>query len=102
MFREIINASNGQGLAVTVNNGPGSLCGDSAEWIMEDLSGGGGFLPFAEFPSGSFAQASSHSSNGEWINAAGADFIDLYQNNVQMCAGSYDSGNDLVNYASTA
>ena len=89
-------------MAVTITNGPGSLCGGSAEWILEDLSSGGGFVPLAEFPSGAFYDASSGASNGEEINAAGADYVDLYQNGVYLCEGSYDSTNNLVDFDSTA
>lgn len=37
---DVINESTGLAIVVTITNGPGTLCGASAEWVLKNLSPG--------------------------------------------------------------
>jgi hypothetical protein len=98
---EIHNSNTGVDVSVIITNGPGQLCGHSAEWILEDLSSNG-LVPFAEFPTSYFALASSTTSTGVVEGAESADEVYLYQNGQYLCEASYNAGYDGVIVTPTA
>jgi hypothetical protein len=83
-------------------DGTGTLCGFSAEWILEDLGTLEGFAPLPIFPSGIFFNATSTASNGEVVIPANANLFDMVQNGTTVCAGQFDAVNQLVEYIRTA
>lgn len=92
---ELHNANTGYDISVVISNGPGELCGDSAEWILEDLTSNG-LVPFAEFPVNYFELASSTTSTGTVVGAESADAVYLYQDNELLCEAGYASDYDGV------
>ena len=83
-----------------ITDGPGTLCGYSAEWIFEDLTGGNGLLPFAEFPSNDFTGCSATTTSGGSGGPSGGTAIDLSANGQVLCQGSAQGSN--VEIESTA
>ncbi|KAJ3499280.1 hypothetical protein NLG97_g445 [Lecanicillium saksenae] len=63
--KTVTNESNGESMNMEITDGPGTLCGYSAEWIFEDLTGGNGLEPFAEFPSNEFSNCQAETTTGQ-------------------------------------
>jgi hypothetical protein len=89
LYSEITNVSQGTILTITIPNGNGTLCGSQAEWILEDLTVGG-LAPFASFSDTSFTNTQAVTANGQSIDASGGTPVDLAQNGVIYCVGSWD------------
>lgn len=75
-------------MTMNISDGPGTLCGYSAEWIFEDLTGGNGLEPFAEFPSNEFTGCVAYTSTGQSGGPGDGTPIDLAANGQTECAGS--------------
>ncbi|KAH8892469.1 concanavalin A-like lectin/glucanase [Thozetella sp. PMI_491] len=87
----IHNTSKGTSVTGNVSGGT-TLQGKSAEWILEDVSSGGGLVPFASFPSGTtFTGNDAILSSGSTVTADGATLINIVQNS-ELCSAT-ESGN---------
>lgn len=82
----ISNLSTGKSVVGTLSGGS-TLCGTSAEWILEDISSGG-LVPFAAFPKSTFTNNEAIFSNGSSITANGAGLIEIQQSGVTLCSPS--------------
>ncbi len=89
----IHNLSTGQSIVGTVSGGT-ALTGKSAEWILEDVSSGGGEVPFAAFPRTTFTGNDALLTTGAGVTADGATLIDLVQSST-LCTAS-ESGNVIT------
>lgn len=78
-----------------ITDGPGTLCGQSAEWILEDLTGlpSGNLEPFAEFPDNVFTDCSATTTNGQTAGPGQNHNVNLSQNGQVLCAGTASGSN---------
>ena len=81
-------------MTVQIPDAGGSLCGHQAEWILEDLTVGSGLAAFASFSNNAFTNTQAVTANGQTVDASGGDPINLAQNGVTMCSGSW-SGSEV-------
>ncbi|PNY23866.1 Aspergillopepsin-2 [Tolypocladium capitatum] len=88
------NLTGGGSVSHTFTRTPSSLCETNAEWIVEDFESNGQLVPFANFGTVTFTNASATSSAGT-ITPSGATIIDIRQGSSVLtnCAVS---GNDLT------
>ncbi|KAF3384153.1 hypothetical protein DPV78_012858 [Talaromyces pinophilus] len=91
----VTNEANGQSVSYTFSGQTASLCETNAEWIMEDLSGGGGLLNFADFGSDFTITGATAISNGATVDTTGSTIMDIYQNN-QVLTSTTASGSTVV------
>lgn len=91
----VTNESNGQSVSYSFSGQTASLCETNAEWIMEDLSGGGGLLNFADFGSDFTFTGATAVSNGATVDTTGATIMDISQNN-QVLTSTTASGSTVV------
>ncbi|KAJ3472193.1 hypothetical protein NLG97_g11202 [Lecanicillium saksenae] len=70
------NLSNGQKVSHTFTTTPSTLCETNAEWIVEDFESGGNLVPFANFGSITFTDASAKGSSGT-VTPSGGTIIDI-------------------------
>jgi hypothetical protein len=74
-----------------------SLCQMNAEWIVEDLSGGDSLVPFADFGSVTFSDASAtHGSHS--VDPSGATLLNIMQHNTILTTVSATSDSVTVRY----
>ena len=70
-----------------------ALCEQDAEWIVEDFEEGGGLVPFANFGTVTFYDASASS-----YTPSGATIIDIKQNNKVLTSVSTSGSSVTVKY----
>ncbi|EED15907.1 aspergillopepsin-2 precursor, putative [Talaromyces stipitatus ATCC 10500] len=87
----VTNESNGQSVSYTFS-------GTNAEWIMEDLSGGGGLLNFADFGSDFTISGATAISNGNTVDTTGATIMDISQNNQILTSTTASGSNVVISY----
>jgi hypothetical protein len=58
------NRTTGQSVSHTFANEAGNLCQTNAEWIVEDFSQGNSLVPFADFKTVVFTEASVNGGSG--------------------------------------
>ncbi|EIW83425.1 hypothetical protein CONPUDRAFT_102200 [Coniophora puteana RWD-64-598 SS2] len=71
-----------------------ALCEQDAEWIVEDFEENGGLVPFANFGTVTFSDASATTSSGA-VSPSGATVIDIQQNG-QTLTQTTISGSDVT------
>ncbi|TVY30315.1 Aspergillopepsin-2 [Lachnellula hyalina] len=72
------NTSSGQSASHTfTSDRDGNLCGQDAEWIVEDFSSNGGLVPFANFGTITFTEATAV-VNGETVSPGSSNADNLY------------------------
>lgn len=91
------NLSTGQTVShtFTSTSTQSSLCETNAEWIVEDFESGGQLVPFADFGSVKFTNASAKGSSGT-VTPAGATIIDIRDQSGNVLTDCGTSGNDLT------
>jgi hypothetical protein len=95
----VTNESNGQSVSYTFSGQTANLCETNAEWIMEDLSGGGGgLLNFADFGSDFTFTGATALSNDNTIDTSGATIIDIIQNNDVLTSSSASGSTVAISY----
>ena len=94
MIRTTVTASsNTSGTAVIENLTTGqtvtqdltssyALCEQNAEWIVEDFEDDNGLVPFADFGTVEFTNATATGPSGTIYTPSGATIIGIEQNNV--------------------
>ncbi|KAI0325218.1 putative aspergillopepsin [Cubamyces sp. BRFM 1775] len=86
------------GLEVVAELGyPYALCEENAEWIVEDYSVNGGLVPFANFGTVTFTDASATTGSGT-VGPAGAQIIDIVANGAVITSASAGSSSVTVSY----
>lgn len=94
----VTNESNGDSVSYTFTGQSSTLCETNAEWIMEDLTGGGGLLPFANFGSDFAFSSASAVSGGNTVDTTGATIMDISQNNVVLTQTTASGGDVAISY----
>lgn len=77
------NLTSGQTVHHTFTSPPSTLCETNAEWIVEDFEQGGSLVPFANFGSITFTDASAQGSAGT-VTPQGGTIIDLRDPDTQQ------------------
>jgi hypothetical protein len=93
----VTNNNNGQSVSYTFSGQSAQLCETNAEWIVEDLSSGGGLVPFADFGTITFTGAQAE-QNGNTVDTSGAGLIDIEQNNQVLTSSSTSGSTVTVRY----
>lgn len=75
------NLTTGQKVSHKFSNPPSSLCQTDAEWIVEDFESGGSLVPFANFGSVTFTDASAKGSSGTVTPGSNSIIIDIKDEN---------------------
>lgn len=93
------NVTRGQTVSKTVTSpAPGSLlCQTNAEWIVEDYEEGSSLVPFADFGTVEFTEASATTSGGS-MGPANATLINILQNSVILTTSSVSDNGVNVSY----
>lgn len=93
------NLSTGQKVQHQFSSPPSTLCETNAEWIVEDFESGGSQVPFANFGSVTFTDASASGSRGT-ITPAGGTIIDIRDQSGNVLTDCGLRGNDVYcNYS---
>jgi len=79
------NQSNGQSSTVSLTS-PSALCLENAEWIVEDFQEGTFLIPFADFGTITFNDASATTQSGSTIgpDSAGSHIINMAQKDAEL------------------
>ncbi|KAI1846874.1 hypothetical protein JX265_004844 [Neoarthrinium moseri] len=70
------NLTTGKKVTHTFTSTPSTLCETNAEWIVEDFESGGSLVPFADFGTVTFTDASASGSQGT-VTPNGGTIIDI-------------------------
>jgi hypothetical protein len=89
----IDNLSTGQSVSHSFSGESSDLCQTDAEWIVEDFSSGSSLVPFVDFDTVTFTDASVTAADGTSSGVTGATILDIQQNNEVLtdCSISGDS-----------
>ncbi|CAK5266956.1 unnamed protein product [Mycena citricolor] len=77
----ITNESTGRSVHKSLS-GSHRLCGENAEWIVEDFEEGNSLVPFADFGTVTFTNAKATLASGGTVGPSGAQLLDIEQNSV--------------------
>ncbi|KAJ7512946.1 peptidase A4 family-domain-containing protein [Mycena galericulata] len=75
------------------------LCGENAEWIVEDFEEGSSLVPFADFGTVKFTSAVATTSTGSTVGPDGAVLMDIKQSSKVLTSVSATSDTLTVKYA---
>jgi len=89
------NVSTGETATHTFSGQTAKLCGDDAEWIVEDFTSGNSLVPFANFGTVTFTAASAI-VGGATVSPAGADNIVLVSSSDSALTSTTISGNTVT------
>lgn len=67
-----------------------ALCEENAEWIVEDFEENGGLVPFADFGTVTWTDASATTGSGS-VTPSGATIMDIQQNGQTLTQTTIDS-----------
>ncbi|KAH9895592.1 aspergillopepsin [Cubamyces lactineus] len=93
----IINHSTGQQVEHSFDLPDLPLCQQDAEWIVEDFEQGG-LVPFANFDTVTFTDASAGTSASGEVGPAGANILDISQNGKVLTSSSVTESSVTVEY----
>jgi hypothetical protein len=95
----IQNLSTDQSTTINVSapDPTATLCGTSAEWILEDFSSGG-LVPFAAFTNVYFKHCAASTTTGDRIELDGSTLIDIVQSNKVLASAVQISSSELEVY----
>ncbi|KAJ7729440.1 peptidase A4 family-domain-containing protein [Mycena metata] len=93
------NLSNGQSSTVSLTS-PSPLCLANAEWIVEDFQESTFLIPFANFGSITFTDASATTQSGSTVgpSGSGSHLINMVQGTLQFTSASSDASSVTVDY----
>ncbi|KAJ6571081.1 peptidase G1, partial [Mycena capillaripes] len=93
------NLSNGQSSTVTIAI-PSPLCLANAEWIVEDFQESTFLIPFANFGSITFTDASATTQSGSTVgpSGSGSHIINMVQSSLQFASASSAASSVTVDY----
>lgn len=89
------NLTTGAKVSHTFTNPPSTLCETNAEWIVEDFSSGGQLVPFANFGTVTFTDATASGSGGT-ITPSGGTIIDIQSQQGEILTDCSTSGSDVT------
>ncbi|KAI0057445.1 hypothetical protein BV25DRAFT_1902681 [Artomyces pyxidatus] len=92
----IKNVSTGKSVTKSLTSSS-ALCGQDAEWIVEDFEEGSSLVPFANFGSVTFKDASATTGSGS-KGPSGANVIDIKQSNKVLTSVSTSSSGVTISY----
>ncbi|KAI0325216.1 acid proteinase [Cubamyces sp. BRFM 1775] len=92
----LINESSGQRMSHTFSGQP-ALCQYSAEWVVEDFTSGGKYVPLANFGTVTFTNLGAETADST-VGPAGARVIDIRQNGTVYTSASVTSDSVTVKY----
>ncbi|KAF8444749.1 acidic protease 1 [Boletus edulis BED1] len=92
----IENLTNGQTVTQHLTSSY-ALCGQNAEWIVEDFEENGALVPFADFGTVTFSGASASGPGGTYT-PSGATEIDIEQNGKVLTSVSTSGSSATVKY----
>ncbi|KAJ6480952.1 peptidase A4 family-domain-containing protein [Mycena sanguinolenta] len=72
------------------------LCGQNAEWIVEDFEEGSSLVPFANFGKVVFTKAEATTSSGSKVGPSGAAILDIKQNNKVLTSVTDATSNSVT------
>ncbi|KAJ7785335.1 peptidase A4 family-domain-containing protein [Mycena maculata] len=75
------------------------LCGENAEWIVEDFEEGDSLVPFADFGTVKFTDAVATTSTGSTVGPEGAALIDIKQSSTVLTSVTATDSTLTVKYA---
>ncbi len=98
----IENLSNGQNVSQHTTS-THALCGQTAEWIVEDYSQAGSdgsysLVPFCDFGTVTFSNSSARTSSGSTVSPHGADIIEIQQDGPVLTSTKQSSKNVTISY----
>ncbi|KAJ7132611.1 peptidase G1, partial [Mycena epipterygia] len=93
------NLANGQSSTVSLTS-PSPLCLENAEWIVEDFQEGTFLIPFADFGTITFTDASATTQSGSTVgpSGSGSHIINMVQSNKQFTSASCAASSVTVDY----
>lgn len=93
----IDNLTNGQSVtqSLTAPSPTATLGGQNAEWIVEDFDSNGGQVPFANFGTVAFTNASAGTADGGSVGTSDVDLLDISQNGVILTSASVPSDSEI-------
>ncbi|KAJ6569798.1 acid proteinase [Mycena vulgaris] len=93
------NLSNGQSSTVSLTS-PSPLCLENAEWIVEDFQESTFLIPFADFGSITFTDASATTQSGSTAgpSGSGSHLINMVQSSLQFASASSAASSVTVDY----
>ncbi|KAJ6569820.1 peptidase G1 [Mycena vulgaris] len=93
------NLSNGQSSTVSLTT-PSPLCLENAEWIVEDFQESTFLIPFADFGSITFTDASATTQSGSTAgpSGSGSHLINMVQSSLQFASASSVASSVTVDY----
>lgn len=92
----ITNNSKNQSVNQTVSSSD-ALCGQDAEWIVEDFEEGNSLVPFVNFGTVTFTNAAAGTSSGS-VGPSGATIMDIEQNGKVLTSASVSGSSVTVSY----
>jgi len=95
----ISNLSNNQIVSIDLASSS-ALCGQNAEWIVEDYFQGNvnSLVPLCDFGTVKFEHASASGASGAVVTPEGATLIDLVKNNYTLTSSSPTVGGITIRY----
>ncbi|KAF8342499.1 peptidase A4 family-domain-containing protein, partial [Amanita rubescens] len=95
----ISNLSNNQVVSIDLTSSS-ALCGQNAEWIVEDYFQGNvhSLVPLCNFGTVKFGHASASGASGATVTPEGATLIDLVKNNRTLTSASPTVGGITIRY----
>jgi Peptidase A4 family len=94
----VTNESSGESVSYTFSGQTSELCETNAEWIMEDLSSGGGLLGFADFGSDFTFTGASAVDSGSTVDTTGATIMDIEQDGTVLTSSSASGSTVTISY----
>ncbi|KAF7342621.1 hypothetical protein MSAN_02018900 [Mycena sanguinolenta] len=91
------NVSSGQSVTVALTS-PSPLCLANAEWVVEDFQDGGFLIPFADFGTITFTDASATTQSGSTVGPSAGHLINMVQSNEQFTTASSTGNSVTVEY----
>ncbi|KAJ6556838.1 peptidase A4 family-domain-containing protein [Mycena vulgaris] len=93
----ITNVSTGKTVSKALTS-TAKLCGQNAEWIVEDFEEGSSLVPFANFGTVTFTGAVATTSAGATVGPSGAVIIDIEQSSKILTSVSTTSNSVTIAY----
>ncbi|KAF7351742.1 hypothetical protein MSAN_01607400 [Mycena sanguinolenta] len=91
------NVSSGQSTTVALTS-PSPLCLANAEWVVEDYQEGTFLIPFADFGTITFTDASATTQSGSTVGPSTGHLINMVQSNEQFTTASSTGDSVTVKY----
>ncbi|KAJ6545808.1 acid proteinase [Mycena vulgaris] len=93
------NLSNGQSSTVSLTS-PSPMCLENAEWIVEDFQESTFLIPFANFGSITFTDASATTQSGSTVgpSGSGSHLINMVQKSLQFASARSAASSVTVDY----